>query len=369
VSEPAGSGDAVRTRGRYVLVVSTVHQAEDPRIRWRTVAALAASMPVRYATKGPGPADRGDHEWVRLPGGRLRRAVRAVREACRRDVAVVSLHDPELLPAGILLRLLRRVPVVFDVHEDVPAQISTKERFPLWVRAVLARVAAVTLRLAERVVVLTLAEPNYRPLFRGEHPVLPNYPDLAALPAPQPSDGTVVYVGDVTEIRGAVLAVEAVAGLADPPPLRLVGRCAPELAARLSTLAAERGVDLDLPGFVPHPQAMAIVARAAVGLSPLADVPNYRRSLPTKTLEYLAMGVPVVASDLEGTAAVIGDMEAVDLVAPGDVEAWRDGLRDVLADPAVRERAAAQAPTVRATFRFRPGDVRDVYARLFDASA
>lgn len=342
-------------------MLSTVHQAEDPRIRWRTVAALAADRPVRYATKGPGPSDTSDHEWVELAGSRVMRAVRAAREAWRRDVGMVSLHDPELVPVGLLIRALRRVPVVFDLHEDVPAQIGTKERIPPLLRPVLARASVVLLRLAERGLYVTLAEPNYRHLFRRDHPVLPNYPDLDALPGPTDPDGSVAYVGDVTEARGASLAVEAVAALDGPPRLRLVGRCEPRLAARLRTLAAARGVDLELPGFLAHPEAMRVVAAASVGLSPLSDIPNYRRSLPTKTLEYLAMGVPVVASDLEGTASVLRDAEGVTLVPPGDVEAWRDAIAAVLEDPSVRRRTAAAVEDVRTRFRFRSSDVRAAY--------
>lgn len=344
-----------------MLVLSTVHQAEDPRIRWRTVAALAVDRPVRYASKGPSPSDTSDHEWVELRGGRVERMWHALRQAWRGDVGVVSLHDPELLPLGLLIRVMRRAPVVFDVHEDIPAQIGTKQRVPRMFRPMLARVAAFMLRVAERSAEITLAEPNYRHLFRHDHPVLPNYPDLDALPDPMDADGSVVYVGDVTEARGALLAIEAVAGLDEVSCLRLVGRCEPRLAARLQALATERGVELHLPGFLPHPEAMRLVAAASVGLSPLSDIPNYRRSLPTKTLEYLATGVPVVASDLEGTASVLSGLDGVTLVPPGDVTAWRDAIVAVLRDPTVRARTAESVADVRARFRFSPEDVRAVY--------
>jgi glycosyltransferase involved in cell wall biosynthesis len=120
-------------------------------------------------------------------------------------------------------------------------------------------------------------------------------------------------------------------------------------------LAARHGVDLDLPGFLPHDQAMAAVARAAVGLCPLEDQPNYRHSLPTKVLEYLSLGVPVVASDLPGTAAVVAGRPGVQLVPPRAGDAWTAALDRAVGEPGWRREAAGAVHDVRAQFRW-PGE-------------
>lgn len=358
-----------------VLVLTTVHQAEDPRIRRRTVAVLARDWPVRYATRPPPPVDRSDHEWRPLVGTRLRRIAGAVREAWGRDVAILSVHDPELVPLAVVTGWLRGTPAVVDVHEDVPAQLRTKPWLPLPARAPAAWLAARMLRAAERSCTITLAEPNYAALFRHAHPVLPNYPDPETLPQPRADDGWFVYVGDVTEARGAFVALEAVGRLAAPRRLRLIGRCAPDLDARLHARARALGVALDLPGFLPHPEAMARVAAGVAGLSPLADIGNYRRSLPTKTLEYLGVGVPVVASDLPGTRAVIGALPGVQLVPPAaaddvaGVKRWADALERVRADASWRQQARAGAAHVRARFAWPAAELRAVYARAGAAGA
>ena len=352
-----------------LLVMSVVHQADDPRVRVRTVGVLAERFDVRYATPPPGPTHRADHQWVGLPGGRLRRHVGALRQALRSDVGLVSLHDPELVPLGLLVRLVRRVPVVFDVHEDVPAQLRTKPWLPRIVRRPLARLAVALLRIAERGMTITLAEPGYARLFRRAHPVLPNYPFVDRLPPPSATPGDeVVYVGDVTRARGAEFAVEVVARLRPRRRLRLIGRCAPPLRAHLQALAAERGVELDLPGFVPHADAMAAVARAAVGLCPLEDQPNYRWSLPTKVLEYLALGVPVVASDLPGTADLVAGRPGVQLVGPRDVDAWAHAVDRALGEPRWRADARAAAADVRTRFTWPADRLLQTYADLWATS-
>ena len=126
---PDGGADG-RTRAPHrVLVVSTTHDADHPRLRDGTVAALAADpgLVVRYATPPPGPERRDDHEWVALPVARPARALAALAQALRRDVDVVSLHGASLLGVGMAVRAVRRVPVVLDVDEDLPERILMAE--------------------------------------------------------------------------------------------------------------------------------------------------------------------------------------------------------------------------------------------------
>jgi glycosyltransferase involved in cell wall biosynthesis len=350
----------------HLLVLSVVHQADDPRLRLRTVGVLAERFAVRYATRPPGPVDRGDHQWVGLRGSRPWRHLRAAREAWRSDVRLVSLHDPELIPLGMAIHLLRGIPVVLDVHEDVPSQLRTKPWLPAVVRMPLALLSGAVLRMAERQLAITLAEPGYAHLFRREHAVLPNYPLVDRLPEPAPAGDDIVYVGDVTEARGATFAVEVVARMADRHRLRLIGRCAPELRARLVALAADLGVDLDLPGFVAHSEAMTAVAEAAVGLCPLEDQPNYRHSLPTKLLEYLALGVPVAASDLPGTSELVAGRPGVQLLPPRDRDAWAHALDQMVTQPHWRDEAVAGSDDVRKQFTWPADRLLETYVDLWD---
>lgn len=347
---------------RTVLVVSTVHPADDPRVRYRTAGVLARTLPVRYATRPPGPSV-ADIEWVGLGGPRPLRALRALREALRPDVAVVSVHDPELVPVALAARAAGRGAVV-DVHEDVPAQIRDKEWLPAVLRRPLSALAALALRAAERWCTVTLAESGYDRLFRRPHPVFANYPITAGLPAPRPDgERRVVYVGDITTARGAELLVEAVARIEPRPVLEMIGRCREPLRSRLLALATERRVDLRLPGYLDHGAAMARVVGAAVGVSPLLGAPNHRESLPSKVVEYLACGIPVVASDLPGTRRVVGGLPGVRLVAPGDLEAWSMALRATLDDASMRSAAGGGAARVRRELAWPADDLRALYRR------
>jgi glycosyltransferase involved in cell wall biosynthesis len=192
-------------------------------------------------------------------------------------------------------------------------------------------------------------------LFRRAHPVFPNYPD--GLPEPAPGEGYVVYVGDVTEARGVLDLAEATTGLG--AELRIVGRCDAGLADRLGAFP-----HVAVLGRRPHPEAMEIARRAAVGVSPLHDLDNYRHSLPTKVIEYLGIGVPVVASDLPGTREAIAGRPGVVLVAPGDVTALASAVAGALADDRLRNAAQENAAAIRRRFRWPTEDVQAFYRGL-----
>lgn len=345
-------------------MVTTVHWPDDTRIRERLVRVLASDFEVRYATRSPGPTDRTGLEHVELRGGRLRRNLSALLLSLRGGWDLLVLHDPETLPAGLLARMVRRRPVVFDVHEDVPAIARTRAWVRPWLRGSLAWASRLGLYLAERMLTLTLAEEGYARLFRDYHPVFPNYPDTAGYPDPVESgDGTAVYVGDVTMARGVDVAVEACiwAGV----PLRVIGRVTGYFREELS--ARSEGSDgLVFEGVLPNPRALESVARASVGLAPLRDLPNYRHSQPTKILEYLALGVPVVASDLPGTRALVEGLQAVFLVAPDDPAGLAEAMRNAMA-PEVRELAREQAPRIRERFRWPEDEVRAFYRSLVES--
>jgi glycosyltransferase involved in cell wall biosynthesis len=348
-----------------LLVLTTVHDPDDPRVRERTLASLAGGFDTDYATRSPGPTRRNDHRWVELRGGRLRRWLAALRLMLSGRYRIVSIHDPELVPGALAARLFRRARVVVDVHENVPAQILHKDWVWKPLRKPLAWLAHRFLRLAERYLDVTLAEDGYRVLFREDHPVFPNYPAAGSLPPPAGDAGFLAYVGVVNEYRGATLMVEAVAAMAAPRPLQMVGRVTDGEAAELRDLAGRLGVDLDLTGPRPHREAMEQAAAATAGLALMADVPNNRWSQPTKIWEYLGMGVPVVASRLPGIEAMLeGDLAGILLVEPGDAGGVASALDEIVRDPSVREAARARAESIVESRVWPAEAVREFYLGL-----
>jgi len=352
-----------------ITVATSVHPPDDPRIRFKGIATLVdAGWDVTYVCQAPGPVDTSGFEVVLLEGPRPIRTMMASRAIFSLNADITVVHDPELVPAAIALGRLRGSErVVFDLHEDLPRQLLTRQASPAAVRRTSAVASMWMLRAAERSLTVTLAEPNYRWAFANEHPVFENLPISGGLPMRSENAAGVVYVGDITADRGIPLLVEAM-GRIPGVRLTLIGRCSPTLQAELESTAHALGVPLTMTGFLPYVEAWKVAADHIVGVSPLLDLPNYRASLPTKIDEYRAVGLIAVTSDLQGSVEAIEGSAAAGTFAAGDLDALVGALRAAMDDPGRLAAATAEAAEVRDARAWDGKRFVDFYASLATAS-
>ncbi|WP_022919000.1 glycosyltransferase [Ruania albidiflava] len=328
-----------------ILVVTIVHDPEDARIRHRQIPALLdAGHQVVYAAPfeafGRTPPD-GVHglSLPRAAGRRRLTAVRMARGLVRRigpHADVILLHDPDLLlaVAGLGARV---APVVWDVHEDTAAALSMRSWVPRALRPVLAWAVRLAERLAENRYHLLLAEHSYAARFRREHPVVPNSVLVPGRRPRPPGQDRVVYLGKISRARGA----EEMIALAQAVPeltFQLIGPAEASLEPLLR--AAHDAGHLTWTGFVPNDQAITMLSGACAGLALLHDEPNYTRSLPTKLVEYLAHGVPVVSTPNEAAADLVTSSGGGAIVPFGDIDAAARALRKLAADDSYRTTCA-----------------------------
>lgn len=324
-----------------VLVMTVVHHPEDARILHRQIAALRdAGHEVVYAAPfaARGVTPRDGVEGVDLPrsAGRHRgHAVLAARKAYRRlrdEVDVTVLHDPELLLA--VAGNHGRRPVVWDVHEDTAAALGMKAWMPGPLRKPFAAAVKAAESGAERSLHLTLAEHGYVDRFRKRHPVVPNQ-TLVPAEVPPPGADRAVYLGAITLARGAAEMV-ALARLLAPEGVRveLIGS-ADAASQPLLEKAVADGV-LDWAGFTPNDVALARLPGALCGLSLLHDEPNYRHSMPTKVIEYMAHGLPVVTTPNPPAADLVTRHGCGTVVPWDDPKAAADAVLQLRNDEAMR---------------------------------
>lgn len=293
------------------------------------------------------------------------RTLKAMWTMMRSTSDIIVVHDPELLVGAIPIGWVRgRSRVVFDLHENLPAQwpLRTRRRTPGRLRRPTAWIARGVLRVAESAVTVTLAEPGYEVLFRAPHVVFENMPVAGSLPMRAADASGIVYVGDVTAARGAELLVDAVGSLEPPQRLTMIGRCGEDLEASLRAAARESGVDLVMPGFLPYADAWTLAAKSSIAVSPLQDLPNYRDSLPTKVVEYRSVGLVTVVSDLPASLKAIEGSAAARSFVAGDASDLARVLTEAAADADAPERARAEAAIVKDSETW-PADRFDAFYR------
>lgn len=304
--------------------ITTVHGPFDDRIFFKQCRSLAqAGFEAHLVAPIDGDVvEDGVHlHSVRVPSARLLRPVvgawRAFRKARNLKAAVYQVHDPELLWVALLLKR-RGNRVIYDMHESMRRHILTKSWLgPAWMRKVASRLYGWFEDLAIRrldhvlVVVESMRDDILRlhPARAHKVTVLRNLPVIALIDrslqavAKNP-EFTLIYVGGLSRIRGIK---EVVTALAELPGVRLklLGPWSDSDYRAECTLLPAWGQVQDL-GQVRMDAVYDHVRAADMGLCLLYPVHNYMISLPIKTFEYMACGLPMLLSDFPFWRTVYG---------------------------------------------------------------
>ena len=323
------------------------------------VATAAVGLPAREARAGA-KVIRVAGPLRRIPGLRFLATVwrlQSVVERTRPDI--LHAHDTDALQSiGPAARRLR-VPLVYDAHELWLGR-SARGRSPLYDRLARTYFGWIERRYIPRAAAVIVANPLVGPELERRYGIdgvipVPNYPvlsdavepprDLRSLPGGDriPAEAPLVlYSGGITIERGIEQLVDAMQLL---PGAHLAfmgaGGLEPEIRARVTRLGLDDRIHF--LGMVPSDDVVAYSASATVGV--LATVPtslNNILALPNKIFQYMAAGIPVVASDYPQIREVIEGSGAGRLMDSSDPASIAGALRAIIDDPAAAREAGAR---------------------------
>ncbi|QOY96187.1 glycosyltransferase [Massilia sp. UMI-21] len=349
-----------------IVHLSSAHPRFDTRIFVKQCRSLASHGHDVALVVADGLGD-GCHDGVRivdvgLPSGRRQRMLHGTRRVGRAalalDADVYQLHDPELIPVGLRLAFAGRK-VVFDAHEDVPSQLLDKP----YLSPRSARLLSRAYRRFERAALgrfdgVLAATPLIRSRLSEHNPLtvdVNNYPRAeefaAAPPAAQPRD-SFCYVGSISAIRGVRELVKACALLRTPARLALAGSFAEaDLEAEVRRQPGWRRVDA--LGHLDRAGVAGVMTRAFAGLVTLQPTASYREALPVKMFEYMAAGIPVIASDFPLWRDIVEGSRCGLCVDPRDPAAIAAAIDHLAAHPhQAREMGANGRRAVRERYNW-----------------
>jgi glycosyltransferase involved in cell wall biosynthesis len=288
--------------------------------------------------------------WIAVPDDAVfwkRGAVRAAVELGRREhVAAVFASGPPFsaIVAGARTARVLGVPLVADMRDGWATNpvVSLPTRLhDAYSHAVESR----TLRQARIVTCTTPAIAEEARAFGApDAVVIPNGFDPADLPPRAPDLSgplRVAYMGkvyfghsDPTPFLESLSRLAADSGPAAAIEFDLVGSWPAPIEEAVKRLGLSARVRLH--AYLPHREALAIVAKADAGLVLIADRPGAAGSAPAKMYEYIGMGLPtLLVGPASGFPAHVVEQAAGGVrVSPGDPTALDTALRRMAQDKA-----------------------------------
>jgi hypothetical protein len=360
-----------------ILHITTAHRADDARIYHKECVSLwRAGYDVQLVAPGPSrPADAHGPAVIGLGGPRSRLVrmagapLRVLRVLRRERPDLIHIHDPELLLVVPIARLLG-CRIVYDAHEDAPRHITSKPYIPAAIRPSVARCFEFFENLVTRLCGLVVAAtPDIADRFAalGRTTVcIRNFALTREFSVGAAERGqSLVYIGGLRADRGAYDMV----ALADrlELPLHLAGPGWPAgLVDELSRLPGWRHCTYH--GVLDRTGVAELLKSCSVGLALLHPRPNYVTSLPVKMFEYLAAGLPVLASDFSYWRELSAGSAAIAFAPASDVEGQERDARLLLdriaADPAGMREAACGLFRDRFSWETEESALLAAYAKL-----
>lgn len=255
------------------------------------------------------------------------------RILARHDFDLVHVHEPAVPSVGAAATMVAKVPVVGTFHAAGEAHRYYARWKPLAARIL----ASITVGIA----VSESARRCVAEHFPADYRVIPNGIDIDEYARARDNHrvkGRILFVGRPDPRKGLPTLIEAFDRLQRRSPevsLALVGPTREELQAlmaRSGRSGPDAFVGVEVLGRVSHEEKLSQLGKAEILCAPSLGGESFGIVL----IEGLAAGVPVVASDIPGYRAVLGEGSAGVLVPPGDARALEQGLSGVLEDGGLR---------------------------------
>ena len=257
------------------------------------------------------------------------------KTAKKMNACIYHFHDPELIPYMVILRLLGKK-VIYDVHEDYVASILYKDYLPKFLKPFISYLYAILEKIVSKYFIIVLAENCYRKRLSNGITIL-NYSKTNQYCFARKYFGnTLIYTGNITEDRGAFIYVEILNKISTINVL-MIGKCSKYLAERLREKASDnkRLIIIGVEEYVKYNKILEAYKdqNLLAGLILFPTEGQYKDRIPTKIFEYMAAGLPVIASNFQIWRKIIEDNNCGILVNPLDLNEVVNAVRYLIDNP------------------------------------
>lgn len=328
-----------------VCEITTIHRPFDARIFERSFKCLSENgFNVCLISTWIKPDNNyTDDQWISVtpPSNRFARILLSFtifRHALKLHVKAYHFHDLDFLFWALMLKFIKQVPVVYDCHENYPFEIRYhKEWIPLFLRRPLALFVRIledySVRILKDCVVVVPFQVQRFSKLNANIVLVRNFANLIAKPY-LTHDKALICSGSISKSYGVDTLIN-------------IGRVLKKRQIDLKLIVADRFDSNDLKFYfinivekerlpiMIHPNVKpveidAFLAKGCIGLSVEQNTPEKVIAIPTKLFEYMATGLPIVASNLPLTKEIIDNSKCGIVVPCDDADKYVDAAEYML---------------------------------------
>ena len=322
---------ALQSRIQKIIMLANGHPVFDTRIFVKEARSLALAgfqisliIPSLRNDLQDGisiiavrPTNKGWQKLIVNPWNILRKAFQQPKDA------VYHIHDADILIVGIVLKLFGRK-VIYDAHEDTPLQISYQHWLPsilkkpyAWFYFILEKISG---WMFDKIIVAEPVIARYFPPHKTH--LVRNFPIADSFRLHQPTayplrKKRLIHVGSLSRVRGLfeMLQAASIAAKETDFEFYMGGKFAPPQLEQ----EVVSSYPVNFAGWVSYAGLVDLLFDSRVGIIIPHPIERYKTNYPVKLFEFMAAGLPVIASKEGESASFVIEAQCGILVDPLDI--------------------------------------------------
>jgi glycosyltransferase involved in cell wall biosynthesis len=267
-------------------------------------------------------------------------------EGIKNDSEIYHCHEPGSLFVCLLIKLFKRKKLVYDAHEHYPSLMSAKPRLPEITKKPIHysidKFEIFSCRFADHIITVNKSlYKRYEPFKKVT--ILYNVPSLELFPTIKTSKNKeiIVYSGIVSRKRGLDKLLDSIRKIKSDYPnilLLIPGYISDTKNFKqwVNAYINENNLsgNFKVTGLIPYEEVLQNVQTANIGM--ILFQPTYYNNiigLPNKLFEYMACGVPVIASNFPEIQKIVEETKCGKLVDPTKVDEITEAILWMLEHP------------------------------------
>lgn len=242
---------------------------------------------------------------------------------------IIHIHEFQLLP--LMSYLKKEARVIYDSHEDIPRQLFGDTRNSIKGKILEFFVEKYENYQVKKADFVITATPHIEERFNrivknvltvANYPIMESWNTVNS----KKNEKIICYAGGISEqngIKNVVDAIEKVDGT-----LMLAGNVPATLKSDL--LEREGWKKVKELGYITSQEVKELYKKSSCGMVTYLPVPNSIEALPNKLFEYMAAGVPVIASDFPLWKEIVEGAQCGICVNPESVEEITEAINFIL---------------------------------------